>query len=312
MNKHILNNIDLLTSAITSLSAPTKWLDSKWFYDQTGSALFEDITKLPEYYPTRTEVAILNKNVDRLQQYIPDGAVLVELGSGSSTKTRILLDKFNNLSAYLPLDISEEFLKQSANDLAFDYPDLIVDPMVADFMLPFKFPENHVNSTKIAFFPGSTIGNLESNLAIKLLLRVREWSNVSAFIIGIDLVKNTDTLIRAYDDKAGVTAAFNFNILHRMNREIDSNFDVTKFKHEARWNTEKLRIEMHLVSLIAQSVNIGGKKIIFTAGESIHTENSHKYTRESLAKIAAQSGWNINEFMADDDNLFAIATLQPT
>lgn len=311
MDKRIINNIDLLTSALASLSATNKWLDSKWFYDPAGSVLFEDITKLPEYYPTRTEVKILTKNIDQLQQYIPDSAALVELGSGSSTKTRILLDKFHNLNAYLPLDISEEFLIQSANELAFDYPELIVDPVVADFMAPFNFPENHANSTKVAFFPGSTIGNLESDDAVGLLASIHEWNKVSAFIIGIDLVKDTDTLIRAYDDVAGVTAAFNLNILHRMNREIGANFDLTKFRHEARWNVEKSRIEMHLVSVVAQIVNIGASKIHFEFGESIHTENSHKYTKESFAKIAAQSGWNISKFFTDEDDLFAVAVLKP-
>ncbi|MCJ8322864.1 MAG: L-histidine N(alpha)-methyltransferase [Rhizobiales bacterium] len=311
MDKRIINNIDLLTSALASLSAENKWLDSKWFYDPAGSVLFEDITKLPEYYPTRTEVKILTKNIDQLQAYIPDGAALVELGSGSSTKTRILLDRFHNLNAYLPLDISEEFLKQSANELAFDYPDLIVDPVVADFMVPFKFPENHVNSSKIAFFPGSTIGNLESDKAIQLLASIHEWNQVSAFIIGIDLIKDIDTLISAYDDAAGVTAAFNLNILHRMNREIGANFDLEKYKHEARWNVEQSRIEMHLVSLVAQIVNIGATKICFEAGESIHTENSHKYSQQSFAKIAAQSGWNISKFITDEDDFFAVAVLQP-
>ena len=152
MNKYVSNNLDLLSSALASLSAPQKWLDSKWFYDAAGSAFFEQITKLVEYYPTRTEVAILHKYVDQMQQYIPNGAALVELGSGASIKTRILLDKFHNLAAYLPLDISEAFLKHSANGLAFDYPDLIVDPIVADFMQPFKFPANHNNRSKNSLF----------------------------------------------------------------------------------------------------------------------------------------------------------------
>ncbi|NRA88649.1 MAG: L-histidine N(alpha)-methyltransferase [Rhizobiales bacterium] len=311
MNKHILENLDLLTSALTSLSAQKKWLDSKWFYDNAGSAIFEEITELPEYYPTRTEVAILNKNIDQLQQYIPDGAALVELGSGSSTKTRILLDKFDNLNAYLPLDISEDFLKHSANDIAIQYPNLIVDPLVADFMSPFEFPTNYMDRTKVAFFPGSTIGNLEADKAINLLASVHRWDKISAFIIGIDLVKDTNILIQAYDDAAGVTAAFNLNILRRLNREIGANFDLAQFKHEARWNTEKSRIEMHLVSLVAQTVEIGTKILTFAAGESIHTENSHKYTRESFEQIANQSGWNIRKFITDEDDLFAIAVLSP-
>ena len=311
MSKYNLGNHDLLTSVLASLSESKKRLDSKWFYDQAGSALFEDITELPEYYLTRTEISLLNENIDQLQQYIPDDSILVELGSGSSLKTRILLNKFHNLNTYLPIDISEDFLVQSSNDLALEYPKLIVDPLVADFMLPFKFPEKHINSTKIAFFPGSTIGNLENDKATNLLSSVYQWNKVSAFIIGIDLVKDTDMLIRAYDDSKGVSANFNLNILHRLNREIGANFNLENFTHEARWNALESRVEMHLVSVIAQIVNIGTSKFIFAAGESIHTENSHKYTPDSFAKIANQSGWNISKLISDKDDLFAIVILSP-
>jgi len=312
MDNRVTRNTALLKSAMAGLSKPQKTLESKWFYDQAGSELFEKITDLPEYYLTRTEKAILQAGIVPLRRHIPAGTTLVELGSGASVKTRILLDGLPGLKAYLPIDISASFLFSTADALAHDYPDLFIDPVVADFLGDVRLPPAHAGNPKAAFFPGSTLGNLDDRAATSLLSRIRGWDQVNAFVIGIDLVKDTDTLISAYDDAAGVTAAFNCNLLHRLNRETGAHFDVDSFRHEARWNSEKARIEMHLVSRSDQTVLIGTDQVHFAAGESIHTENSRKYTRESFSRIAAEGGWSIAEFLTDANALFAVAVLVPS
>jgi dimethylhistidine N-methyltransferase len=311
MNKSTATNPDLLRAAVEGLTGPDKSMDPKWFYDARGSALFEEITRQPEYYPTRTEAAILKDNIARLASYAPEGGVLVELGSGASVKTRILLDGFPGLAAYLPLDVSGSFLKETAMRLARHYPDLPIRPIVGDFMAPLDMPAAYADHPKIAFFPGSTIGNLEPHRAQTLLSSVRAWPGVRAFIVGVDLVKDAGTLIRAYDDAAGVTAAFNLNLLRRLNREACAGFDPDQFRHEARWNAELARIEMHLVSRIDQDVPIGPRSARFKAGESIHTENSHKYTRTSFEGMAAMAGWRLDAFLADADRHFAVTALSP-
>lgn len=309
MNKPEVENADLYRSAVAGLCGKPKTLESKWFYDHAGSQLFEDITRLPEYYPTRTEKGILKAGIDDFQRYLPPAAALVELGSGASVKTRILLDGLQGLAAYLPIDISATFVQASARELAAGYPDLIIEPVVADFMADIQLPAAFSTSPKAVFFPGSTLGNVDAGEATSLLKRVRHWDGLEAFIIGIDLVKDPDVLVRAYDDAAGVTAAFNLNILKRLNRELGTGFDLDSFGHEARWNADKARIEMHLVSKIAQTVSIGPNEVVFAAGESIHTENSRKYTRESFGRIAASAGLSVAEFLTDADELFAVAIL---
>lgn len=311
MDKSVVENDDLLQSALQSLQLPQKRLDSKWFYDHAGSELFEEITALPEYYPTRTETAILRDNVARLATYVPDSGALFELGSGASVKTRILLDHFSHLAAYLPSDISADFLGDVARGLSADYPELDVVPVVADFMGTMPMPAAYADMPKAVFFPGSTIGNLESEGAVELLARIRMMPGVQAFILGADLVKDRDTLIAAYDDAQGVTAAFNLNVLKRLNNECGANFDLGAFRHEARWNDTLARIEMHLVSTADQLVDIGGVSIPFTAGETIHTENSHKYTRDRLAAMAARGGWQLAEFITDDAQRFSVSVLVP-
>lgn len=311
MDKSVVENHDLFQSALTDLQGSPKTLQSKWFYDQAGSELFEQITELPEYYPTRTEISILRAQANTLAGYISPGGVLVELGSGASTKTRILLDHFTALSTYVPIDISGDFLLQTARDLTTDYPHLNISPVVGDFMGPVSLPAALADTAKTAFFPGSTIGNLDQTAAIDLLARVRKWSNIHAFIVGIDLVKDTDVLVQAYDDASGVTAAFNLNILHRLNREVGADFDVSQFQHEARWNADESRIEMHLVSQIQQTVMIGTNQINFAAGESIHTENCRKYTTQSFSAIAAKAGWKADSFHTDKDGLFSVCVLVP-
>lgn len=311
LDKRTPDNIDLFAEAIDGLSASPKTMSPKWFYDEVGSLLFEDITRLPEYYPTRVETGILKSCANELANYLRPDTVLVELGSGASVKTRLLLDAMPVLKTYAPLDISAEFLAQTANDLAADYPNLVVKPITADFMVPISLPNDIADASKILFFPGSTIGNLDRTQAADLLSRLRAWQNVDAFILGADLVKDTQTLINAYDDSAGVTAAFNKNLLTRLNREALADFDLYTFDHQARWNSDLDRIEMHLVSNIAQEVSIGANSFHFAKGESLHTESSHKFTRETLNQLAGSSGWEIGDFWTDDDEQFALLVLTP-
>lgn len=304
-------NQDLLSAAIAGMSADPKRMSPKWFYDQTGSALFEEITKLPEYYPTRTETAILEERVGELVTRLSDQTALVELGSGASVKTRILLDKLPQLTNYVPLDISAQFLGEIASALATDYPHLNVSPMVADFMTDIELSAELEHRKKLVFFPGSTIGNLERSEAIALLSRLRKWPNVSAFVLGVDLVKDTKTLVSAYDDSAGVTARFNKNLLTRLNREALADFNLDAFAHEARWNAKLERIEMHLVSLVDQEIKLGGFLFRFTKGESLHTENSHKYSAYGLREMVNKTGWSIAEFWTDSQEHFAVSILIP-
>ena len=311
MNKPIRKNAALIASAQAGLSQPQKVLDPKWFYDAAGSALFEQITDLPEYYPTRTEVQILADSVATLAQAVPAGALLVELGSGASTKTRILLDHLHGLSGYMPLDISAAFLAEIAAGLTADYPDLAITPMAADFMAPLTFPDTTAGTPKLGFFPGSTIGNLEADAAIDLLARVREWPDIAGFILGVDLVKAPARLIAAYDDAQGVTAAFNMNALHRLNRDAAATFDPAQFRHEARWNAEAERVEMHLVAQADLSFAVDGVLFDMAEGESIHTENSHKYTRAKIDAMAAASGWRVSQWFTDAQSDFAVTTLVP-
>lgn len=312
MDKRVVDNPELYAAARAGLTAQPKTLDPKWFYDAAGSALFEQITKLPEYYPTKTELSILRSQTDAIAAHVPSGAALVELGSGASIKTRVLLNRLTQLGAYVPLDISAVFLAQTTTNLRTAYPDLEITPVVADFLRTVTLPRHLADTPKTAYFPGSTLGNLTPTAAVDLLARIHDWGNVRSFILGVDLVKDRETLIRAYDDSAGVTAAFNRNVLHRLNREVGATFDVDQFAHEARWNAPRARIEMHLVSQTAQTVELGPTPVHFTAGESIHTENSHKYTPESITRIATSAGWRVAEILTDPQDWFAVCILEPT
>lgn len=311
MDKLVVTNPLLLASAITTLSRPQKALESKWFYDARGSELFEAITALPEYYPTRTEIKILRSNAHRMASLIPDESALVELGSGASIKTRILLSAFTKLAAYVPLDISETFLRDTAASLRIDFPMFAITPVVADFMIDFRMPEDIGARDLIVFFPGSTIGNLTHTDAVALLKRIRALDGVKAMILGADLVKNPDTLIAAYDDASGVTAAFNRNLLHRLNREVGATFRPKEFDHQARWNADESRIEMHLSSRVAQTVSIASHYFEFESGESIHSENSHKYTREKLMELANRAGWDLTDHITDEAEYFSVNVLVP-
>jgi dimethylhistidine N-methyltransferase len=300
-----------VASVLEGLGAHPKRIASKWLYDAEGSKLFDRICELDAYYPTRTETGILEANAARLAAFVPERAALVELGSGSSAKTRILLDAFDGLTAYLPVDISADHLRHAAAALAADYPQLPVWPVVGDFTAGLHLPGELDETPKLLFFPGSTLGNLEPDDAAALLLRLRDVANVAGFVIGIDLEKDVARLRAAYDDPEGVTAAFNTNLLVRLNRELDADFDLSAFAHEARWNAEHRRIEMHLVSRWAQEVRVAGRRFVFAEEESIHTENSHKYTLDGFAALAERGGWRTRECWVDADRLFSVHLLVP-
>ncbi|CAO4153175.1 Histidine N-alpha-methyltransferase [Methylorubrum aminovorans] len=293
------------------LGASPKVLPAKYFYDAAGSALFEQITVLPEYYPTRTELGILDARGPGIAALLPEGAALVEFGSGSTAKLRRLLRHLPGLSAYLPVDVSGEFLREQAVTLRGDFPHLAVEPVVADFTRPFALPEGFENRALAGFFPGSTIGNFEPGEAARLLdVFGRILGAGATLVLGVDLVKDRSVLEAAYDDAAGVTAAFNLNLLHRINRELDGEIDPDAFAHRAFFNEAASRIEMHLVSRRAQSVRVAGRGFAFAEGESIHTENSYKYTLDGFRALAARAGWASVEAWTDRDGLFSVHALR--
>ena len=277
---------------VAGLSARQKTLSPKYFYDATGSDLFEAICRLPEYYPTRTESALLADIAAELTADIPADAVLVEFGSGASDKTRLLLDAAPQITAYVPIDISDDALRQATLRLNRDYPNVSVTPVVGDFTTAVDLPHALKGRPLVGFFPGSTIGNFTPFEARQLLKTMRALLGPDArLILGADIVKDEATLVAAYDDAAGVTAEFNRNVLRRINRELSGTFDLNAFDHLAVWNAELARIEMHLVSRIDQIVHAAGHTFAFKAGERLHTENSHKFTRETVTAMAADAGW---------------------
>lgn len=285
---------EFMSDVLSGLRRQPKALPPKYFYDDHGSQLFEAICQTPEYYLTRTEIGMLRRIAPELASSVADGTVLLELGSGASVKTRLLLDAWPRLGAYVPVDISPDALHAASERLRVDYPGLTLLPQVADFTRQLDVPAALKGRPVLVFFPGSTIGNFEHDQALALLLRLRRHlASGDRLLIGADQVKDLDTLHAAYDDAAGVTAAFNRNLLQRINRELDGDFDPGSFRHEARWNPAHSRIEMHLVSTRAQGVRVAGHGFSFEEGESIHTENSHKYTRDSLAGLACAAGWEL-------------------
>lgn len=278
---------------IAGLTAKPKHLSPKYFYDLQGSALFERITELPEYYPTRCEIAILQENAPAIASMFPAGCALVEFGSGSSRKARILLSAAATVEAYIPVDISGDFLLQDLLQLHRDLPHLVVHPLVEDFTQKFAIPKHLARLPRVGFFPGSTIGNFEPDEAGRFLRHIGKMLGAgSLLVVGIDLVKDKETLNRAYNDAEGVTARFNLNLLARMNRELGADFDLGAFKHDAFFNSKKSRIEMHLASPRRQTVRVNGSAIEFEAGETIHTENSYKYTVKSFRALARKNGWS--------------------
>lgn len=296
------------SDVIRGLSQPQKTIPPKYFYDERGSELFDEICDVPEYYPTRTEAALLSRIAPALADELSGLAHLIEYGSGASRKTRIVLDALENLQTYVPIDVSEEFLLDTADRLAADYPDLDVVPVVGDFTNEIALPESTDTGQRAGFFPGSTIGNLGPEGGTEFLQRARQsLGEGSAFLLGADLIKDTTTLRAAYNDSAGVTAKFNLNLLSRINRELGADFNEDAFQHTAVWNDKESRIEMHLVSSAAQTVSINGRRFGFRAGETIHTENSYKFTPASLTALAATAGWNLRNIWTDRMFPFAVA-----
>jgi dimethylhistidine N-methyltransferase len=288
-------------------SARQKSLSPKYFYDAIGSELFETICLTPEYYPTRTETALLQQVSGEIARAIPDGAVLVEFGSGASDKTCLLLDAAPQIAAYVPIDISVDALGNAAARLAARYPSLPVTPLAGDFTAALTLPTAFSRMPKVGFFPGSTIGNFTPDEAVGFLRSARSLLGPDAmFIVGADVVKDEATLLAAYDDAQGVTARFNKNLLVRINRELRGDFDPGTFEHEARWNAKLARMEMHLVSRIDQIVNAAGHSYAFKAGESLHTENSHKFTRTSFGELAERAGWRVAQEWISAAPQFAI------
>lgn len=296
---------------LTGLGADPKTLPSKYFYDAEGSRLFEEITVLPEYYPTRTETALLRRIAPEIAARIPDGAAMIEFGSGASTKTRIVLDATPQLAVYAPMDISASALDAAAAAIRADYPKLTVAPALGDFTHPLGLPPAARGRPTVGFFPGSTIGNFPTDEAIAFLTAARELLGPGAlFVVGADIAKGEDVLIPAYDDAAGVTAAFNKNLLVRINRELEGTFDLDAFAHKAMWNAAESRIEMHLVSLRDQTVQVAGQPIAFAVGETIHTENSCKYDPDAFAAMAERAGWRVEARWISEAPAFGVFALR--
>jgi len=298
---------------LAGLSAPIPAIPARWLYDLRGSELFDDITRLPAYYPTRVETALLHQIMPEVAALSAKCAAVVEFGAGSATKTPILLEAIAP-AAYVPVDISGDYLEHSAAELQQRFPGLNVIPVTADFARPFSLPPEIADLPKLGFFPGSTIGNFVPRTATDLLRNFREFLGVgSRLLIGMDRVKPVERLIAAYDDPEGVTAEFNLNLLERINRELDGDIPVDAFRHDARWNDILSRIEMHLVAQRDVTFEIAGKSFHFAAGSSIHTENSHKYERRGARLLLLAGGWTPIAEWADEADDFAIvlAEAQP-
>lgn len=300
-----------LADVLDGLSRPCKALPCKYFYDREGSALFDAICELEEYYPTRTETAILRRHAAGIAALAGPRTAVVELGSGSSVKVRLLLDALEAPAAYVPVDISREHLLAAAARLAADYPGLTVVPVAADYVQGFPLPPVAPPERTLAFFPGSTIGNFDPFDAAAFLGRLaRRLGRGGRLLVGVDLKKRREVLEAAYDDARGVTAAFNLNLLARINRELGGSFDLDGFAHRAFYDADLGRIEMHLVSCRAQTASVAGRRFRFAEGESIHTENSWKYTLPEFAQLAAGAGWTTVRSWTDEGALFGVLWLE--
>lgn len=298
---------------LAGLSAAIPAVPARWLYDRRGSELFDAITRLPSYYPTRTEIALLGTILDDLAARVPAASALVEFGAGSATKTPALIEAVRP-RVYVPVDISGDYLEDSAAAIRERFPALDVQPVAADFARPFALPPGIADLAKLGFFPGSTIGNFVPRSATDVLRNFRELLGHGALLlIGMDRVKPVERLVAAYDDPEGVTARFNLNLLHRINRELEGDIPVDAFRHEARWNDILSRIEMHLVATRDVRFSVCGQPFAFARGESIHTENSHKYGPRGGRILLLAGGWTPLAEWADPDGDFAIilAEAQP-
>lgn len=299
---------DFLEEVRAGLEAPRRTLPCKYFYDAKGSKLFDDITEARDYYPTRTEMGILRANMDDIVDCLENDPLVIEFGSGNSSKTHLLLDNLPDAAGYVPVDISRDHLIDAAARLQSHYPDLEILPVCADFTerIPIPEPEQEPGH-RVVFFPGSTIGNFERNEARELLRTMADDAGEDGgLLIGVDLEKEPAILERAYDDSGGVTAAFNLNLLERINRELGGTFELEGFRHRAIWNADQARIEMHLESLRDQTVTVAGREYEFGKGETIHTENSHKYSVDRFAAMARDAGFRLDRVWTDPDALFSV------
>ncbi len=303
----------LRTSALRGLRAQIKTLPPALFYDATGAQLFEEICELPEYYPTRTELGILAEHAPAMAKQIGPRAALVEYGSGAGVKVRFLLDALDAPFAYIPVDVSREQLVSVAEQRARQYPSLHIMPVCADYTQPFELPRLPTDARRVAFFPGSTIGNFHPTEAAAFLRRVRHTvGQDGGLLLGVDRRKDPAVLHAAYNDSAGITAAFNRNALTHLNRELDANFDLAKFRHVAFFNDEASRIEMHLEATEAHEVLVDGNAISFDEGETIHTECSYKYDEQRLETLVEGGGFAVDTLYTDENEWFWLAWLRPT
>ena len=302
---------DFATAVLKGLARRPRSLPCRFLYDARGSELFEEITKLDEYYPTRVETALLEAHGAEIAELAGQGRALIEFGSGSSRKTSLLLDALNRVPAYVPIDISPESLREATGWLAERHPRLLIVPRIADFITTRSLPFAAQGWPKLGFFSGSTIGNLGHVDARNFLANAaRLLGPNSKFLVGVDLKKSPSILIPAYSDARGVTAAFNLNLLARINRELGGTFDVSRFTHDAVWNETQGRMEMYLVSLAEQIVRVAGRGYSFARGERIHTENSHKYSVEEFQALARVGGWQPVKAWTDEDRLFSLHLLR--
>jgi dimethylhistidine N-methyltransferase len=292
---------------VTALAARPRSISPKYFYDAEGSRLFDRICELPEYYPTRTELGILTRHAGEIAALAGPRAEIVEFGAGSLRKVRLLLDAFDRPARYFPIDISAEHLSASAQRLRGDYPGLDVQPVAADYTQRMLLPAPQAgDGLRMGFFPGSTIGNFTPEEALAFLRSAAQVLRGGALLIGADLVKDPAVLHAAYNDAQGVTAAFNLNLLARANRELGADFDLTGFAHHAFYNAPRRRIEMHLVSRRSQAVQLRGRRFEFEEGETLHTENSHKFTIDGLRALAGRAGFRPGPVWTDPDRLFSL------
>jgi dimethylhistidine N-methyltransferase len=300
-----------LEEIVDGLKQDEKMISPKYFYDERGSQLFDEITRLPEYYPTETELGIMRDSIDEIAELVGKHASLIEFGSGSSLKTRILLENLDELAVYVPVDISEDHLLESALKIRSEFPGLEVLPVVADFTKPFQLPSPAIMPLRnILYFPGSTIGNFTNEAAQELLgVMYQEAGEGGALLIGVDLQKDPDIIEQAYNDSKGVTAEFNLNMLRHLNREYEADFDLDAYEHNAEYNREKGRVELRLVSDKDQEFNVGDESFSIAKDEAILTEYSHKYTLEGFAEMAGKAGFTVEHVWMDEDRLFSVQFL---
>ncbi len=299
------------SAVVAGLSRPQKTVPSCWLYDERGSELFDEITRLDDYYPTRAETEILERRGGEIARLCGAGVLLIEYGAGAGIKTEILIEALDEPRLYVPIDIAGEVLARTASRIRDRFPQLETLPIVADFNRDFDLPLGLPFGPRTAFFPGSTIGNLDRRETAAFLRRLRRHvEGRGTAIIGVDLKKDRRTLLNAYDDCEGVTAAFNLNLLERINRELDGEFPLERFIHEARWNEAESAVEMHLVSLDRRVVAVCGREFAFRAGETIHTESSRKYDLDAFGSLAEAGGWRIARAWHDRGRRFAVLGLE--